>query len=325
MARIIHRVSIMSMKILTVVHWADLFQLALQAESLSKFWLGDKRWTIVIEDSLLLVQQHSLEWCKKNIHIEGWNIDFIIPNTPEIRFNGWIRQQQFKLYYSAHAIEDWVLVLDAKNFMIRPTDKSFFIRNDTVIYLPAFNTKEFFKRTTEGAAELLNMYDPIPEAASMTPWVFNKTEVLNLITKLGIDTNNWPMPTYATEFTLYWLWSYSKFNWTPIQFVTGFWQGEYSNTINTIPSIFDIKEGARNSDDLRFWTHHRYTLDHVARQLTMELLEEMGLSKDVINQWNFRFEKNLNNINTRIHQEFLKNKQGADPGFNSQWYNNITI
>jgi hypothetical protein len=155
--------------------------------------------------------------------------------------------------------------------------------------------------------------------------VFNKKEVLNLITKLGIDTNNWPMPTYATEFTLYWLWSYSKFNWTPIKFVTGFWQGEYSNTINTIPSIFDIKEGARDSDDLRFWTHHRYTLDHVARQLTMELLEEMGLSKDVINQWNFRFEKNLNNINTRIHQEFLKNKQGADPGFNSQWYNNITI
>ena len=313
------------MKILTIVHWADLFQLSLQAESLSKFWLGNKRWTVVIEDPILDVQQRSLAWCKKNIHIEGWDIDFVIPNTSEVRYNGWIRQQQFKLYYSAHAIEDWVLILDAKNFLIKPTDKSFFIRDDTVIYLPAFNTEEFFRKTTEDAAKLLNMHDPIPKAASMTPWVFNKQEVLSLNTKLGIDINCWPSPTNATEFTLYWTWAYSKFNWTPVQFVTGFWQEKYSNTITTVPSMFDIKEGARTIDDIRFWTHHRYTLDPLARQVTTEFLEEMGLSTEVLTRWNTEFGKNSNSNKTRTHQEFLKNRKETDPGFDPRWYTDNTI
>jgi len=316
----------MTMKILTIVHWADLFQLSLQAESLSKFWLGNKRWTIVIEDPLLAVQQHSLEWCKKNIHIDGWTIDFVIPNTTEIRYNGWIRQQQFKLYYSAHAIEDWVLILDPKNFMIRPTDESFFFRNGSILYIPSFSYKDFFKKTIDGATELLGIDNyGVPEISSITPWVFNKKEVLSLITKLGVDINHWPMPTNATEFTLYWLWSYKKFNWTPVQFVTGFWQEKYSNTITTFPSISEVKDGASTIDDLRFWTHHRYTLDPVARRLTIELLEEMGLSTEVLTQWNDEFEKNSNSSNTRTHQEFLKNREGIDPGFDSQWYTDNTI
>ena len=316
----------MRMKILTVVHYADLFQLALQAESLSKFWLGNKRWTIVIEDSLLFIQQRSLDWCKKNIHIEGWHIDFIIPDTPEIKFNGWIRQQQFKLYYSAHAIEDWVLVLDAKNFLIRPTDESFFFRNGSVLYIPSFSNKDFFNTAMDGAKKLLKINNcEVPGISSITPWVFNKAEVLNLITKLGIDINHWPMPSDATEFTLYWLWSYQKFSWTPLQFVTGFWQGEYSNTTPTSPSIFDVKEGARTTYDLRFWTHHRYSTNPVALRLTVELLEEMGLSTRVVNQWKLRFEENLDNDNVRIHQEFLKNRHASDPGFDPQWYASTTI
>ena len=45
-----------------------------------------------------------------------------------------------------------VLILDPKNFMIRPTDESFFFRNGSILYIPSFSYKDFFKKTA-------SMYD----------------------------------------------------------------------------------------------------------------------------------------------------------------------
>lgn len=313
------------MKILTVVHWVDLFQLALQAESLSKFWLGKKRWTIIIEDSIPSLQELSLQWCRQNIKIDGWEIDFIVPNLQENYYNGWIRQQQFKLYYSSIAEEEWILILDAKNFMIRPTDESFFFKDNGIVYLPSPNT-EFCQVTFADAKKILEVDDiNIPLISSITPWIFNKTEVINLINKTGISLTYWPMPTQATEFTLYWVWTHQKFNWIPLQFISGFWQEKYSKTVICNPSMTDIKDGASTIDDIRFWTHHRYTADPLARKITTDLLKEIGISNKSLKRWNSRFQTILNSQNVKIHQEFLKNRQGTSPEFNIQWYNNISI
>lgn len=308
------------MKILTIIHWSDLFQLKLQAESLSKLWRGNKRWTIVIEDPLPDVQVLSLEWCKKNIHIDGWVIDFIIPDNPEIiRHNGWLRQQMCKIYYAAMAKEEWVLILDAKNFLIKPTNESFFLRDNGVVYLPRLDNDDFFRLTTNAAKKLLKSNAEIPAAASMTPWIFNKKEVLHLVNSFGISIDQWPDNT-ATEFTLYWHWVYPKFNWIPLQFVSGFWHKEYAdNMYGNIPSISEIKEGSI-SDHFIFWTHHRYVTNTEAKEATMQVLTHAGLSTEIITQWNIEFEKLLNKKDACRHQEFLKNRQGNDPGFNKQWY-----
>ena len=309
------------MKILTVVNWLDLFQLTLQAESLSKFWTGKKRWTIVIEDPMLEIQQLSLEWCKNNINIPGWDIDFIVPNCSNL-YCGWIRQQQHKLYYTSIADEDWVLILDAKNFLIKPTNKSFFIKGNTLIYLPAFRSDEFFKKTNVGASDLLNMHDAIPDSASMTPWVFNKKEVAELIKVANITLENWPMPTDATEFTLYWRWVYHKFNWEPKTFVSGFWSHEFSTDLSNLPvNLNEMKDSIIKTEDMCFWTHHRYSMSTKTRQLTMALMQEIGLDSNVVLHWNHLFQKMLDNKNATRHQEFLKNRAGDDPGFNKKWYN----
>lgn len=309
------------MKILTVVNWLDLFQLVLQAETLSKFWTGKKRWTIVIEDPITDIQKISLAWCKQNIDIPGWDIDFIVPGV-ENSYCGWLRQQQYKLYYTAIAEEDWVLILDAKNFLIKPTDESFFIHDNTVMYLPAFNTDGFFRSTTEGAATLLNMHDPIPAAASMTPWVFNKEEVSDLIKVTNINLQDWPFPTDATEFTLYWRWVYHKFNWEPKTFVSGFWSDKFSDGMASLPdNLNDMKDHILNDERFHFWTHHRYSTNDMTRQLTISLMQEIGVESSVVLNWNHLFQKMLDNKNAIRHQEFLKNRAGDDPGFNKQWYN----
>ena len=77
------------MKLLTVTHWSDLFQLQLQAESLRKFWQGRRRWTIVIEDAHPEIAAANLAWCEQNIHIDDWHIDFVVPHSPNCYRCGW--------------------------------------------------------------------------------------------------------------------------------------------------------------------------------------------------------------------------------------------
>jgi hypothetical protein len=306
------------MKILTVTNWSDLFQLKLQAESLSKHWAGNRRWTIVIEDRDSELALANLAWCRQNIQIDGWNIDFIIPDSSNYLHNGWERQQMFKLYYAATAEEDWTLILDAKNFLVKRTDESFFLRdNNSVVYLPRFVDNEFYHRTTEPAKQLLGITDDFPPSASITPWVFNKKEVFELIKLLGIDQEHWPVGK-ATEFTLYWHWVYRKFNWIPIQFVTGLWDGNYScDKLNfNVPD----EQGVSTNENIRFWTHHRYVTHPDLRMFTQRILSNAGLSKIVVEQWDKEFKTLLSKTKAINHQEFLKNRAGEDPGFDREWY-----
>lgn len=306
------------MKILTVTHWSDLFQLRLQAESLRKFWQGRKRWTIIIEDAQPEIAATNLAWCQQHIHIDGWEIDFVIPHSPNCVRNGWERQQMFKLYYSATADDDWVLILDTKNFLAKATDESFFLRdNNAIPYLPKFTNNDFFDITTDHAKRLLGITADIPPSASMTPWVFNKKETADMIKLLGIDLVNWPVEK-ATEFTLYWHWTYSKFNWFPLQFVTGFWNANYSTDDNL--NIKPLSDGVETDPKIVFWTHHRYVTHPALRQATIDILHKAGLSKDVLLKWNSDFDKLLSNAPALRHQEYLKNNAGDNPGFDIGWY-----
>lgn len=309
-----------SLKILTVIHWSDLFQLRLQAESLAKNWLGNKRWTIVIEDPHPDIAAANLEWCKQNIQMPNWNVDFVIPHSPNCLHNGWQRQQMFKMYYSATAEEDWVLVLDTKNFLIRPTGPGFFLReNNTLPYLPRFSDDDFFRLVTAHSKQVLGVTEDIPPAASMTPWIFNRQETHSLIQKLGINLEHWPVER-ATEFALYWHWTYHKFNWIPIQYVTGFWDASYSDSSPDDAMVQQIVAGAATESDQLFWTHHRYVTHPALRRVTKDVLKNAGLSATVIEQWNREFETLLSNTPARRHQEFIKNRQGDDPGFDKNWY-----
>ena len=307
------------MKLLTVTHWSDLFQLQLQAESLRKFWQGRRRWTIVIEDAHPEIAAAHLAWCEQNIHIDDWHIDLVVPHSPNCYRCGWERQQMFKLCYSATADDDWVLVIDTKNYLVKPTNESFFLReSNSIPYLPKFTNNDFFDITTDHAKRMLGVTEDIPPSASMTPWVFNRAATAEMVKLLGIDLVNWPVEK-ATEFTLYWHWTYSKVNWFPLQFVTGFWNTTYSaDDLNV--TIKQLSDGVETDPKIVFWTHHRYVTNPVLRQTTVDILYEAGLSLDILNKWNADFDKLLSNAPALRHQEFLKNKQGEDPGFNVEWY-----
>ena len=224
------------MKIITVTHSADLHQLLLQAASLSINWQDPvKKWDIIIEDRDYDIKYDVQKWCKENIVplMEGWKVNIVLP---EINYDGagWVRQQLLKLYYGAHSSEEWSLMLDCKNFLIKPaSSKSFFI-DDAIKYLPVLEDDSFTRDAHHDARCLMNITETTPEAANMTPWVWNTKEAKALVDELNISLNCWTFGK-ATEFSLYWQWTHNKFKWIPEQNMSGYWgdiQKNYKELIN---------------------------------------------------------------------------------------------
>jgi hypothetical protein len=193
---------------------------------------------------------------------------------------GWHRQQLFKLVYSAiEEEEEWVMVLDAKNFLIRPIDESFFVRGNTIRHLPLAVDNEFNRDTHNDSRKLLGITEEVPLGSPMTPWVWKSTDIRQLLDKTGISLKQW-VNNKASEYMLYWNMFYSKYQWNPDMFATGFWG-------NDCPYEFaqSLVDNAKVDPTMKFWVHHRFAYDPVLRKMTVEILEHVGIDRRVLDEW----------------------------------------
>lgn len=268
------------MQLLTVVNYMDYPQLFLQAATINKFWKGVKHWTIVIEDA---TSEESLKYCQliKDSMTE-WTIEIIIPEI-DFPLSGWERQQLYKLIYSSRSKFDWVLILDCKNFMIRSMDETTFV-NGNEIKVFSVKENEFIKQSHFKSKSRLKMFflKSIPYCSSMTPFALNSKETENLVNKLKINENF--KLNGATEFALYWIYTYNKYRYISKQFVTGFWENV------DLKSAEYISFGAIIDDKFKFWTHHRYVTDANLRKITYDTLYKIGIEKKELDLWTERYE-----------------------------------
>lgn len=266
------------MKLLTVFCWDDIPQLLLQAETVKRFWKGKKHWTIIVEDAEEELSKAAANQIKDNL--TDWNIEVIIPDS-RLMAAGWRRQQLFKLWYSSISDTEWVLILDCKNLFIRPVSKESFIKNNTVMSVPVFSQNEFTTQCHLDAKTLLQLTEDIPMSSCLTPCVVNSKETSLLIAHLGLDLHTW-VSGQATEFALYQCWTYNKFEYEPIQFVTGFWDEVQG------PLAYDIALEAINNPQFLVWVHHRYVTKKRYRKLTEKVLCNVGIPQDEIILWDSR-------------------------------------
>lgn len=281
------------MQILTVVHYSDIPQLLLQAITIRKFWKDTKHWTIVIED---YDPSYCLDACEKiSKFMNDWVIEIVVPKS-NLNHSGWIRQQVFKLWYSASSNYDWVLVLDCKNFLIRPMDRKKFVTGNKVKTVPLFGVNEFVTSANEKAKEILEIYQDIKYSSSMSPCVLNSVEAKRMITELNINLNSWNYEG-ATEFTLYQAYTHKKFKYREKQFVSGFW-----NDIE--PSMAkDIADAAKKDKRILFWTHHRYVKSEYLILQTISVLSGIGIRQKFLNLWKARYQVLLHSFPNQLNQD----------------------
>ncbi len=268
------------MQILTVFHFDDIPQVLLQAITFKKFWKDNKHWTLIVEDP----DPICLEAAEKvKLFMNDWNIDIIVPDS-SLEISGWHRQQIFKMWYASKSRDDWVLIVDAKNFLIRPTDQRSFVTGNKVKHIPLFQKNDFTISAHKEAAKILNIQNEISFSSCMTPCVWKTSEIKSLVSYLGINLNSWPINN-ATEFSLYYLWTFKKIKYREKQFVTGFWE-----QIEDYELAEEISIEATKKSKFLFWTHHRYVYDIKLRNLTYKVLQNAGIKKNSLELWNERYD-----------------------------------
>jgi hypothetical protein len=285
------------MQILTVVYTADIPQLLLQAESIKKFWKDNKHWTIVIEDPRPNACLAACDIIKQSL--VGWNIEVVVP-VSQLSAPGWIRQQLFKLWYTAQSVDDWVLIIDCKNFLIRPMDQQSLVNDNTVLHLPLFSKNEFTIFTNSAAKEKLKITEDVPLSSCMNPCAWNSAEARLLIKELDLTLDTW-VEGGATEFTLYWVRTYNKFVYKEKQFATGFW-----DEIADKKFAKEIALAATKDDNFLIWVHHRYVDNIELRELTNFVLSQIGISQNYLDRWNEQYQQILLNDESLIKQDRSK-------------------
>jgi hypothetical protein len=275
------------MRVLTITHTDDLPQLLLQAASLEKFWKGSRYWTIVIESEGLGQKKCSdfIEQKIRPMFSSNWTVKVVSPKC-NLETVGWHRQQLYKLVYSASNSEEWVLVLDAKNFLIRPINESFFVAGNKIRHLPIFTDNEFNKTSHIDSREVLGITDnDIPIVSPMTPWVWKSSDIKELLDRTGISLSKW-VDNRAAEYCLFWNMFYKKYRWEPDMFASGFWANE-------CPYDFaeTLVDKVKDCPDIKIWVHHRYAYDPILRNMTSEVLKSVGIDSRIVDQWNTEYEQ----------------------------------
>lgn len=268
------------MRILTVIFYDDLHQLRMQALTLEKNWKGKKAWTIVIENKDPEVQQVHFDWIQENVVpvMPDWDLD-IVRGDSAYDGPGWIRQQIFKLYYSSLIQDDWVLVLDAKNFLINHADESTFIKSDGIFKFVTGVQDQFHKDLVEESKLIVGVTEEIPYPSAMTPWVWNTHDLRSLFQHINFSKDHWPYEK-VTEFGIYWAWAYNKHNWVDYtSLISGFWGNDTDEA-----RCRYLANKANNT--YIFWVHHRYAYGDMLRELTAKVLERSGITREDTNNWN---------------------------------------
>ena len=161
------------MDLLTVTCQQDKIQMLLQAESVQKFLKPCKHWVIINDPSVCLEQWHEL----LSPYYENHQLILIDSSTIKSDFKsekgGWSRQQYFK-FAAFDLIDDDYLILDSKNFFIKPTDINEWntvIGNGTIA---DFKSNASWEETIVAYANHLNIPVIFNQLSIVTPFVFQK-------------------------------------------------------------------------------------------------------------------------------------------------------
>lgn len=262
------------MNIITVVYEQDLANLLYQAYSLSKNWLGEKTWIIVIEDKYetkIFVESRIVP-----VMVE-WEVVVLMSPHMKAPSWGWQRQQICKLWAASEICKsEYALMLDAKNFLINPTDETFFFNNGKV-KIQEWNTNQLGDQTcdTRNWKNFCNFFgkdsDKLTQGCVTTPWVWKKELVKLTIKEFAnrgyvILQDELDLPVW--EFDAYWIVSQTVTDWTNSEFGDAIWFA--TDTVDRPVRT-----------DLPFWTCHRRAFSNVD---LLDFNNKLLLEKDIITE-----------------------------------------
>jgi len=220
-------------------------------------------------------------------HLHDFDVEFFSkPNEITCTGNGWISQQILKWYLAYHSTAEWQVVLDSKNFYIRPFDIPDLDKGVPGFAIPASDVNNWSHAELDRSHHFLkNIKNEMPQKyAAMTPWIWNTRKICEMLDTL------WPKCAWTrlsnlpgTEWFLYLAWIGNSIHYYPKQCVTGIWGGEENN--------IELLSGTENPD-ISFWTSHRFAKTDKSLEMTKQVIRNAEIANDhEIAQWLAYFNK----------------------------------
>jgi hypothetical protein len=211
--------------------------------------------------------------------LSEFDVEFTI-KPPEFNGEGWDTQQLLKWYLAYTSTVEWQVVLDSKNFYIKPFDLL-----DTLDFkeIPGFafpDNQKWIQQELDRSFKFLESYQPEypQEYSAMTPWIWNTNKIKEML-----DTV-WPNTTWkhlkklpGTEWFLYLAWIGNTIKYYPEQVVTGIW-GIENNDVSLLEGL--------DNPDISFWTSHRFAKSDKSLEMTEHVVRNAEIANDQeIAQW----------------------------------------
>jgi hypothetical protein len=225
-------------ELITVTYSGDLAPLYYHALSLEKYWTGNKRWIIVVEDQA--IYQRVINWINDHIipQMPGWHID--IHTGPKlVAYDGWHRQQILKLWIASESKADYSIILDSKNFFIKETKFDDFFDNERL------KVTLFDRSTIEPSADQIGScrvlgvdVNTVTEMFPITPFIWRNDLVRDLLKKLtAVNYDIYSQPVLkSSEASLYWIYAQDKETWVESKEKVAFGQyGGFDKSLRLTP------------------------------------------------------------------------------------------
>lgn len=271
-------------ELITVTYSGDLATLYYHALSLAKFWTGEKRWKIVVEDQS--IYQRVIQWINDRIvpEMQGWEVN-IVTGPVLVSNDGWHRQQVLKLWAASESTADYSIVIDSKNFLIKNLNVGDFFDGEKLkvgIFSDRTRQPNISDPTHIEACRILGM-SSATEIHPITPFVWRNSLVRDLLAKL--NSVNYDILTQpeikASEAALYWVYAQDKESWVDANEIWAF--GQYGGvTKNTRLTPEQLREQFRQADQNNAYmiTMHRFHITPENADILSEYLRTKGLVND---------------------------------------------
>lgn len=270
----------------------DLPQLMMMCYCLNKNWKGNKNLTIVcgksgrgLEKSYCMDQALAMT---EQYMSKDWIIN-VVPSEESQMTTGVDELQLNKILFSLDTDTTDTIVIDSKDFLLKPTDLSDFIV-DGKYRVQYFQTNETLPSLYPTVNKFINVPDDLPATLVLSPWIWKNSQVRKYwqeVQQVFGPYKTWKEFPFFCEwvgFYVYTLENQSDMrfcdskdgDWIP---AIGIWT--HQNYENALVQSANFDQWSSH----KFWKHSRKVQDSRCVDVTVDVLRRYDINDSVIRSW----------------------------------------
>jgi hypothetical protein len=281
----------MKEKLLVIVYNDDLPQFEVMCHCLNLNWKGNRHLTVVCSKPSANNTTDCLSVSTsivKQAFDPNWVVE-IITGFPT-KMSGYAEQQAYKIFYSLDDRFDNVIVVDCKDFLLKPSDSTDFV-NDDVYNIAYASTGSSFQDNYPELTKVMNVDNvKLPMIVNLTPWIWRCEQLQkywdHLIDKFG-PCEQWTQFPLWSEIIGYFVFTHQDTEpLVKFQKPVGDWvvsSGVWNN--QTFAGALEQRSNFDQFNEIKIWKHTRNVKDYELAEITASVLANYQVPADVINHW----------------------------------------